>query len=84
MFFIQIKSRLTTMHVSTAFADNRQKIMLARKCRRKAKCRSQKCGEYITFFEHSNLRTNVVFAHQTKTQVNLKQYTFITTVIKVD
>lgn len=36
--------------VSTAFTDHRQKNMLAWKCRRKAQCRPQKCGEYRTCF----------------------------------
>lgn len=41
----RIKHRVPMYDVSTAFTDHRQKNMLARKCRRKAKCRSKKCGK---------------------------------------
>lgn len=41
----RIKHRIPMYDVSTAFTDHRQKNMLAWKCRRKAKCRSKKCGK---------------------------------------
>lgn len=47
---MKVKRRITLLDVFPAFADYRQKNMLAWKCRRKAKCRSEKCSEYSTFF----------------------------------